>query len=294
MIFVKKLLKKVTPPIFLDLYRLLAKSIKGGSGDDRELLKQAANKNNVYWEGIYSTWEEAQKHATGYSSDDILQKVKDAALKVKRGEAVYERDSVLFYEPSYNWSLVTCLLKVALKNNNTLKVIDFGGALGSTYFQNLHLFDTLDHLNWFVVEQKHFVDFGKSELTNNHLSFFYDIESVLRQHKANTLLLSGVISYLEDPHEWMKKFLSYGFDYIILDRVAFTTDENHILSVQHMPEWIYKASYPSWFLNEAVFLSLFSEEYELLVDFFPESEKSIQVENLNAYWKGFFLKKRIP
>jgi len=47
--------------------------------------------------------EEAMELSTGYDSERILGKVRDSLLKVKRGEAVYERDSVLFDKVQYSW-----------------------------------------------------------------------------------------------------------------------------------------------------------------------------------------------
>ena len=52
--------------------------------------------NQIEFVGNYSSWAEARANSTGYDSEVILNKTKDALLKVKRGEAAYERDSVTF------------------------------------------------------------------------------------------------------------------------------------------------------------------------------------------------------
>lgn len=59
-------------------------------------LKHPAKKDG--WFGNYPTWNDAQKECSGYENKVILEVVKNAILKVKNGEAVYERDSVLFDE----------------------------------------------------------------------------------------------------------------------------------------------------------------------------------------------------
>ena len=82
------------------------------------------------WKGNYKTWQAALDNSSGYDSDLILQKVKDATLKVKKGEAVYERDSVLFDEIEYSWPLLSGLMLAAAKRNGELNVLDFGGSLG--------------------------------------------------------------------------------------------------------------------------------------------------------------------
>jgi putative methyltransferase (TIGR04325 family) len=71
--------------------------------------------------------------STGYDSEIILEKTRDALLKVKNGEAAYERDSVLFDEIQYAWPLLTSLMWVAAQAKGILNVLDFGGSLGTTY-----------------------------------------------------------------------------------------------------------------------------------------------------------------
>src|SRR5688572_21124448 len=82
--------------------------------------------NRSMWSGDFKSWENASQKSEGYSSMEILAKVKKAVLKVKNGEAVYERDSVLFDKIEYSWPLLSSLMWVAAKNNNSLKVLDFG------------------------------------------------------------------------------------------------------------------------------------------------------------------------
>src|SRR6266702_290349 len=83
--------------------------------------------------GNYSGYDKACQASTGYDSDLILERVRDALLKVKSGEAVYERDSVLFDEVQYSWPLLAGLLWIASCNGNRLHLLDFGGSLGSSY-----------------------------------------------------------------------------------------------------------------------------------------------------------------
>ena len=78
------------------------------------------------WFGNYSSWQDAKKDSVGYDSDLILEKVKNSLLKVKNGEAIYERDSILFDKMEYSWPLLAALLWIANKNMAKLNIIDFG------------------------------------------------------------------------------------------------------------------------------------------------------------------------
>jgi hypothetical protein len=75
-----------------------------------------------WFTGNYPTWEDAMKDCTGYDAPNILEKVKTSLLKVKNGEAVYERDSVLFDHIQYSFPLLVSLLYVATSSKNKRKI----------------------------------------------------------------------------------------------------------------------------------------------------------------------------
>ncbi|MCX6701640.1 MAG: methyltransferase, TIGR04325 family [Candidatus Zambryskibacteria bacterium] len=153
---VRKFIKNLIPPVILSLY------------------KSPVPKYGYF--GDYKTWEEVEKISTGYSGDEIINKVRLSALKVKNGEAVYERDSVLFSKVEISWPLLAGLLYVASQNDNSLELVDFGGALGTSYYQNKKFLSHLKSLHWHIVEQDKFVNIGKKEFINNVLDFYYTKE----------------------------------------------------------------------------------------------------------------------
>jgi putative methyltransferase (TIGR04325 family) len=62
--------------------------------------------------------------------------VLEAPLKVRCGEAVFGRNSVLFDEIQYSWPVTAALMWAAARNNRNPHIIDFGGSLGNSYFQD--------------------------------------------------------------------------------------------------------------------------------------------------------------
>ena len=132
------------------------------------------------WKGKYKTWEDASKLSSGYDDEVIIKKVRESMMAVKMGLAAYERDSVLFKDAKYNWPLLTALLFSQSKRSH-LSVIDFGGSLGSSYYQNKKYLIHLKNLKWGIVEQPNFVKVGKREFENNNLKFFSNIENVIKK-----------------------------------------------------------------------------------------------------------------
>lgn len=257
----------------------------------RSVFKSSAPEKKSGWFGDYATWEEVEKECVGYDSSEILNKVRTSVLKVRNGEAVYERDSVLFNEIQYSQDLIQSF-KDSIRNGK-LHITDFGGSLGSSYFQHKSIFKDLEDLKWAVVEQKHFVECGQKKIAIDHLKFYNTVEEALKEQSNQVLLLSSVIPYFKEPYSLINKMLLYDFENIIIDRTAFIEGNKERITKQIVPEFIYKASYPAWFLNESKFVKAFSSKYELVREFKSAFDPDgIMEDGKKVYRKGFYFKRK--
>jgi putative methyltransferase (TIGR04325 family) len=261
----KKIIKDFVPPVFI-------RSVSG----------------LIYgWHGNYPSWKEAAENSAGYDSEIILEKVKSSLIKVKEGNAAYERDSVLFTEVQYSYPLLSGLMWIAARNYGKLNVLDFGGSLGSTYFQNKFFLDSLSEVNWCIVEQPRFVKCGKEFVAGSELHFFNTIEECLNSFKINAVLLSSVLQYIEKPFELTDRIISYGIDYLIIDRTPFIKGTDRI-TVQKVHPAIYRGSYPCWFFNKEKFIAGITSNYKLVVEF-----DALDQANISSEFKGFIFQKRL-
>lgn len=217
--------------------------------------------------GKYESWDVACAASTGYDSDEILNRVRGALLKVRNGEVAYERDSVLFDKIEYAWPVLAGLLWIASQNRNNLDLIDFGGSLGSSYYQNRNFLTHMESLSWNIIEQKKFVECGRSEFENEHLRFYYNMEECLSEQTPDTLLLLSVIQYMQNPYEFLSQILMSRFKYVIIDRTPFVSGSEDMLTIHRISPSIFRASIPTWLLGEAKFRAYMSEKYELVADF---------------------------
>ena len=244
---IKNIMKEITPPFIAKAYR--------------------SHRTKQHFSGDYTSWDSAVAESTGYDDEKILLKVRDALLQVKAGEAAFERDSVPFYEMQYPFPLLAGLLGAAAAHKNKLDVLDYGGSLGSTYFQCKDFLTDLHELRWNIVEQKRFVDCGKQFFEDENLKFYYTLEEYLETTFSNVFLCSGTLQYMENPYDLLQNIINNGFDFIILDRTPTIQKPDDILTVQKVPADIYDACYPVWLLSEKKLMSLILGSYFLLADF---------------------------
>lgn len=257
----KQFVRRILPPLLYDALRWCL----------RPEARHSA-KEPIRFSGNYANWEEARRDSTGYDSPVILEQTRTAILKVKDGEAPFERDGVLLPTPEPPLQLLAGLLRAAADNNGRLHVLDFGGSLGSTYFQCRHFLRPVPALRWSVVEQPAHAACGAREFANDELQFFTDVTAAIQAGQPDVLILSGVLQFLPDPIAWLTSMLDHRIKYVLVDRTYFHFQTGHRLTVQHVPAWIYPASYPTWFFSESEFRNCFATHYELVADFLAHDE----------------------
>jgi putative methyltransferase (TIGR04325 family) len=265
----RALLKDLLPPVAT---RAAARLLAGRSG----------------FRGAFSSWEEARRASTGYDTEVILERVAEATVKVDRGEAAYERDSVLFDKVQLAWPLLAGLLWAASRSGDRLRVLDFGGALGSSYRQNRRFLAHLHDLRWQVVDQEPFVRKGRELFSDSVLTFHEEPEQCLVDGGPEVLLLSSVIQYLERPYDMLERLLVLGCPFAIVDRTSFLADGEDRLTVQRVSADVYPASYPCWFLNLSRFRSVIGKYYEIVAEFDGFDRADVP----GSTYKGFVLERK--
>ncbi len=265
----KKIIKKTCPPFLIDMLKVYqSKKTKSG------------------FSGNIANWDDALTQTSGWNSPEIINKIKTAALQVKDGSSVYEQDGSIFNKQNFFFPVLAGILRAVTKNQS-ISIVDFGGSLGSHYYQMKSFFSKEIKISWNVVEQKEFVDCGKKEFENDELKFYYSIKDY--QGEKDVFFASGAIQYLEDPYTFIKEIKSFKFKNIIFDRVFFIENVPERIVLQKADaEIFYDASFPAWLLNEDKFIEAFLPQYNLVTDF-NSLDPDNKIENFRIYHKGFIL-----
>lgn len=251
----KNMVKLMTPPGLLHLAKWFRSNPTAAPTDAYGLS------------GDYRNWDDALAASTGYNSVSILETTRVSLLKVKNGEAVHERDSVLLDKIEYTWPVLAGLMYVAARCGGKLNVLDFGGSLGSTYFQNRVFLSALSDVRWNVVEQLRHVEIGRKWFEDDRLRFYATIADCMAVTQPNTVLLSGALQYVEHPYKVLEEVLDGSSDCIIIDRTPFWNGPTDRLCVQTVPPEIYSASYPGWIFSMPRFAANFGSRWKIAAEF---------------------------
>ncbi|MFZ0607368.1 MAG: methyltransferase, TIGR04325 family [Xanthobacteraceae bacterium] len=207
-------------------------------------------------EGPLASWDAAAKRATGWNSPAIAEKALAAALKVRDGAAAFERDSRPYDRIVYSPGVLAALLLAAARHR-TLNVIDFGGGLGSNYYQHRKLLCALPGppVSWNVVERAALAKVGAAQFQTPELRFHADLAEVRTDDAV--LLFTGSLQYVADAFGLLERAVR-DIDIVAIDRLYVSAASDHAAFVQHLdsrrfglvtlPMWCFaKTALIGWF-----------------------------------------------
>ncbi len=217
----------------------------------------------VRYMGDYKSWKDAAEECAGYDDSTILNKVIDSIEKVRCGEAVWERDSYLFYKEKYVYQICAAVLRCAVANRGErVKLLDIGGSLGSTWFQNRKYLADLEHLEYIVAEQDHFAEYGHKNLEDNTLKFIKSTDKWETMERFDIILMSASLQYISQYEEIISRVKKAEPRYVILDRIL-VSDRKRIC-VETVPKEIYLSSYPLVIFDMNEMKDTFGEHYKVI------------------------------
>ena len=129
--------------------------------------------------GDYPSWAAARSACSGYDDAGILVRILAATKAVRAGQSAYDRDGVLFPVSKSENGLIAALRTVAGARGGRLRVLDFGGSLGTTYWRHRAELANLRELSWDIVEQRSFVTVGRANFDDTLLRFFETVDAAV-------------------------------------------------------------------------------------------------------------------
>lgn len=199
----------------------------------------------------------------GYDDPAAAARAIAAARAVRAGRAIWDRDGVLFHEPCRHEPLVGALRGISRTRSGRLGVVDFGGGLGSTWWQHRADLQEFD-VTWRIVERAELVEAGQREFSDAVLSFHRTLTEAMRAGQADVLLLSSVLSYLGNPHGLLAEVVAWRPTDLIIDRTPFVVGGRDRLVVQVAPPELGGGYYPCWLFDRPGLVASLGAHYQLV------------------------------
>lgn len=265
----KETVKLFIPPIMLELRRRLRPAPPAPAGPPL---------HRGMFQGPISSWEKAVASSDGWETSSLTDKTLEMALKVRDGLIEFEQDTVPRKKIVYSAPILAFIALVLSRHENKLDIVDFGGSLGTNYFQNRKVLRRLEktQLTWNIVERPGLAELGSKHFAGPELMFYPSIEAAMKGNPPgrDSFLFSGSLQYLDDPLALLDKVVGLGAKIIAFDRLLVSPSENHEAYIQHLdPKIYYQTTFPVWcFSRERFIKHLTSKGFELVEHFTPNPD----------------------
>lgn len=229
---------------------------------------------NVY-NGVYKDWSSALSKSNSYQDHATLDQIKNASLIGLKDDKFF-RDGIVFKQYEFCSHLNILLLNIFIQSyqkknsNKPISVIDFGGGLGTLYFQfkkYCEIYDIKINFQWNIIEQDDLTKFGKKNIENNNLKFHNFSEIKLEDNKVDLVIFSAVLNYIQDPYFIINKFVKIKPKYILIDRTNFWDGDSDVITILKASKNI-QGSYPCYIFSFEKFKIHFKSFYRLKENFF--------------------------
>lgn len=233
-----------------------------------------ARKSPIKYEYGFKNWADAKAASIGYSEDSILQKVSDQTVLMVESNSGWVRDGFYFEEVQVNFEILS-FLSLQSTRMQPLRVVDFGGGLGTTFFQNRNILNKFDiKVCWNIIEQPNFVAEGKLILDSIPNLHFFESLSEASITSSDLVIFSSVLEYIEDSYHFLEEIMRLESkpSGILIDRSPIDLVDSGKYVVQNVDHSIHQARLPLRILGQDKIVEILSSDYELLTDWVSSTQ----------------------
>ncbi len=239
--------------------------------------------NGPIWEGIYSSFSQVPVEGPGFDGEVWL----NNSLKkmaVLRLEA--EKSALLPPPSNLREILLPLVAAVVYQEQRKLKILDFGGSIGFTYYQTVRALPGAERVEYHIVERESVCVAGRKFFSEANGNLFFH-EELPGKGVFDIVYLGSTLHYIDDWQGLLSQICKLSPKYLLLVEVpagdipTFITAQHHyssripvrffnineLLSVAklHGFELTYKSICPSTVLGKEQDLPMqnFDQKYQL-------------------------------
>lgn len=242
--------------------------------------------------GSYATYDEAAAAAGGAGYSDAA--MVDAIVRGQRERNAAPRP----VEVEDRWLQLELGLSHALASapDGELRVLDFGGAAGTHYFDVVHWRERTgwppERLRWQVCETAAMAAAAQPVIGGPELSFHASLDE-LQDNAFDLIYVSGSLQYVPDSEATWDRLAALPHSWLVLNRTPFIPAPADVFAVQRvMVPGGQRVSYPGRFLADAPWLRRIGRTHDLIVRW-PERGATMYVQaRRDVRYGGMLLKRR--
>jgi len=239
--------------------------------------------NKPVWEGVYCSFGEVPDVGPGFDGETWIN---NSLKKVTALRDEAERNVPLPPPSNYRECLLTLLVALVYQEKNAVRILDFGGGTGFTYYQTICGLPQTKRVEYHIIEREAVCKAGREFFGTNHGNIHFSTELPQTGEMFDIVHLGSAIQYVENWEQLLSRLCVLSRKYLLLvDALAGNIPT--FATAQHY----YGSKIPVWFLNVQKLLSVVSSfGYELIFKSVYEPvilgmEQSLPMQNFEEKYR---------
>ena len=126
--------------------------------------------SKIIWEGVYKSFKDAPASGPGFSGEKWIQNSLEKINAVRQGAS---KKGTVLSTTQYRESLLPLVAAIAFNDLAGVRILDFGGGLGFSYYQVLHGLSRTDNFEFHIIEIDALCEVGKQYFQDEQHIFFH-------------------------------------------------------------------------------------------------------------------------
>ena len=203
--------------------------------------------NSPIWEGVYQSFDDVPVQGLGFDSETWIG---NSLKKINKLSEDAATNVPLAPVSNYRESLLPLLSSLVYSECRKVRILDFGGGLGFTYFQTIYGLPEHAGIEYHIVERESTCQTGRQFFGNTHDSLIFYSELPALEKSFDIVYSSSALQYIEDWKLLLSRLCVLSCQYLLLVDVpagkipTFVSAQNY-----------YESKIPIRFFNIDEFLS---------------------------------------
>ena len=198
------------------------------------------------WEGVYSSFSEVPVTGPGFDGEAW---VNNSLNKIRTLREDAEKNTPLPPPSNYREGLLPLLAALVYSEQKELRILDFGGGIGFTYYQTLYALPRTRGLEYHIVEQETVCQAGREFFIQEADRLFFHVALEEVRGTFDIVHIGSALHYVKEWRTLLANLCALSPKYLLLVDVL-TGNITTFATAQHY----YNSRIPTWFLNIAELL----------------------------------------
>lgn len=206
---------------------------------------------NPLWEGVYESFQDVPTVGPGFAGQAWLENSSEKLSEIRnQSRAASSVPSVT----GYSDSLLPVIAGIVQGKQQKIRILDFGGGLGFSFYAVKAALANPEHLEFLVIDIAEVCEAGRELFSDEPNIEFHTSLSDIQSKEFDIIHIGSSLQYIEMWHDQLSKLANIGAEYILMANIpagdiqTFATAQNY-----------YESKIACWFFNVADLTSTLAE-----------------------------------